>query len=485
MRPSFVPVVAATALLLAGCSPDMQQNITAPDLSPSFSSAGETRTFVITGKNGSLPASLDAQVTLAGGTLVGMHPEIGIAFASSTSGDFDARVAAHSGIESVVADMEVSWILPGEEPAPVASIDAEGFTGSAESSLGDDETFWSFQWAPQAIQAPQAWAAGYTGRGVRVAILDGGIYSSHLDLVNNIDVARSRSFTTGAWNSDVGTFWHGTHVAGIVAAGDNGIGTMGVAPNATIIGVKVLHNGTGPFAGIINGIMYAATPIEEGGAGADVINMSLGAQITVTDANRAGVRALKKSVDLATEYAYKRGVTVVVSSGNNGNNFDLNKTLFKTPAENDFALGVSSTGPIGWARGATNFDFPAYYSDYGKSLVEVAAPGGNAGLYVVNRDLGVCTVTGTLRTITNYCYVFDMVMSTVRGGTTASYGWAQGTSMAAPATAGVVALMMERHGRLTPAQVKAKLRQSSLDRGKPGNDEFYGHGWVNALNAIQ
>src|SRR5881628_4251895 len=100
------------------------------------------------------------------------------------------------------------------------------------------------------------------------------------------------------------TFWHGTHVAGIVAApggpGNSNLGTVGIAPSATIIGVKVLHCGSGAFSWVIRGIVYAATPIAQGGAGADIINMSLGAIFP-----RQGVGAAQLAVALgkATTYA--------------------------------------------------------------------------------------------------------------------------------------------------------------------------------------
>src|SRR5437763_12412523 len=108
--------------------------------------------------------------------------------------------------------------------------------------------------------------------------MDVGLYRSHRDRRNGGGVAHSASFVPGfAFNQDVGTFWHATHVAGIIAAEAQSIGTVGVAPQATIIGVKALHNGSGAFSWIINAIYYAATPIAQGGGGANIINMSLGA----------------------------------------------------------------------------------------------------------------------------------------------------------------------------------------------------------------
>ena len=77
-----------------------------------------------------------------------------------------------------------------------------------------------------------------------------------------------------------------------------------------------------------------------------------------------------------------------------------------------------------------------------------------------------------------------MVMSTVRGTTTASYSWAAGTSMASPAAAGVAALIVGKYGPMPPDKLEARLRQSADDLGKPGEDEFYGQGRINALRAV-
>jgi subtilisin family serine protease len=78
-----------------------------------------------------------------------------------------------------------------------------------------------------------------------------------------------------------------------------------------------------------------------------------------------------------------------------------------------------------------------------------------------------------------------MVFSTVRGTSNGNYSWAQGTSMASPAAAGVVALMMEASGgTMDPGLVKTRLANSATDLGKPGKDEYYGHGFVNAAKAV-
>jgi lantibiotic leader peptide-processing serine protease len=488
-------LAAVGALALSACAPDAESPLPlfpehGPSLSVSDLGVPLSGRFLILGQGNGLPANLAAQVTAAGGRLTSVIPEIGVAFAEPLRDDFASRMARVRGIESVTPDIVLENALPGgARSAEEVSVGASSVAASS-ATLADNAFFYSFQWAPRAVQAPEAWGAGFTGRGVRIAILDGGLYDAHLDLSPNVDRSVSRSFVPGvAWNQDVGTFWHGTHVAGIAAASGM-IGTTGIAPNATLIGVKVLHSGSGAFEWILNGIVYAATPRERGGAGAHVMNMSLGATIDYrgnwSDKDfRTAFRELQKAYDRGTRYATQQGTVVIASAGNDATNYDVAKNLFKFPAQNQHVISISATGPHGWALGATDFARPAYYTDHGKSLVDLAAPGGTIGLWLVDGVDQVCTVPGTFITIANFCEVFDQVMSTVRGTTVASYNWAQGTSMAAPAAAGVAALIIERNGgSMNPQQVRTALQRSAIDLGKPGNDEFYGHGWINAFRAV-
>ncbi|HET7768428.1 MAG TPA: S8 family serine peptidase [Chloroflexota bacterium] len=405
-------------------------------------------------------AETDA-IVAAGGSVKFSHNGTGLAWVSSDSADFVAQAMATGLFGFVVADQVVQW----QPDARQIEMDDAAIDPS-------NDTFYPIQWAPRAIDAPAAWAAGCDGSGVRVAILDGGIYSAHPDLNDNIDTARSISFVAGQpYNNDTGTFWHGTHVAGIVAAEDNNIGVVGIAPKATIIGVKVLHNGTGSFGAVISGILHAAAPIADGGAGADIINMSLGA--TFPKAGGAGtlIGALAKAVN----YADRHGVLVVSAAGNNGLDLDHAKSVTSVPAQSGSGMAVSATAPVGWALGATNFARLASYSNYGVSVVNVAAPGGDFA-YPGNEN---CTMATATSTITRPCWVFDLVLSTSRAG----YSWAAGTSMAAPAASAVAAIIKQANSGISLGDLKARLEASSLDLGKKGTDPIYGRGWVNALRA--
>ena len=436
--------------------------------------AGGATSYVILGAGNALPKGLAAAVQGAGGALTGTLPRIGVAFAASGDAGFAGRAAKIAGVSSLAEDMVVQWVDPKEAAVP---LDANA------SGIGDDEGFFPIQWALVAVHAPQAWAAGARGAGVRVAVIDGGMRTTHIDLADNVDNAHSVSFVTGfAYNQDVGSFSHATHVAGIIAAEDNGIGAIGIAPSATIIAVKALHNGSGSFENVMRGIVYAATPISAGGAGADIINMSLGG---IFYRQGVGAAQLADALGRATTYAYQQGVTVFAATANSAIDFDHTANLVVLPAQSPHVLAISATGPTGFGSGSTALDGPAEYTDFGQSLVDFAAPGGDDRLFNTTAGNANCTKALVGGSLTRPCWVFDLVLSPGSMTSNTGYFFAAGTSMATPAAAGVAALIIEKYGRIGPAGVEAVLRHSADDLGKPGNDDFYGLGRVNAFNAVQ
>jgi subtilisin family serine protease len=455
------------------------------------------KSYLLNFTGNALPADLAAQVSAAGGAITSSFGQIGVAIASSSASDFAAKAGKIKGVATVDEDVEVQWVRPEQVVDAGEAVDA----GSVEpaTSFGAGETFRFVQWAPDAVKAPAAWDAGARGAGARVAVLDGGIRDTHIDIAPRLDVAHSRSFVAGQpFNFDQArnaagvcnqndTFWHATHVAGIIAAPAStntpfpNLGTVGIAPDATIIGVKVLHCGSGSFGAVIAGIMYAATPISEGGAGADVINMSLGA---LFPRQGRGAAQLAVALGKATTYAYQRGVTVVAALGNDANDMDHTANVVQLPAMSPHVIAVSATGPFDFAHGATNFDRPASYTNYGQSAVTFAGPGGDFAL--PGND--ICSFPrNPSGSGLQFCWALDMVIAPCRGSgaSISSYCWAAGTSMATPAVAGVAALIVGKYGRVGPAEVERRLRQSADDLGKPGNDDFYGRGRVNAVRAIQ
>ncbi len=360
----------------------------------------------------------------------------------------------------VIPDLMIQW-------NPDNEMHAQGISP-------EDEPYFDFQWNMRVIDAPGAWKAGYTGKGVRVAVLDTGIDPTHPDLASNIDFSASRSFVSRMWYKGQ---WvpaepfiddlngHGTHVAGIIGAADNNYGVIGVAPEATLIAVKTMNKfNVGPYSWDIQAIVYAASE-----ADADVINISYGGYLPKNGTPKSAYPARRVAYyhtlyNRATSFAARNGATVVCAAMNNGANLDKDSNWMILPAQAGNVMAISATGPIN----QENFDTPAYYTNYGTSAISVAAPGGNLDLSSPDPDY------------------FDFVISCFPTSIFQS-GLAldAGTSMAAPHVSGLAALVIGKNGGdMSPAQVKTIIEQSADDLGKPGMDDFYGHGRINAYKAV-
>ncbi len=327
---------------------------------------------------------------------------------------------------------------------------------------------WHYYEATGGLRAPAAWDNA-TGQGVVVAVLDTG-YRPHADLNANIlpgyDMI-SDSFVgndgngrdndardPGDWTnvgecgngqptSFRGSSWHGTHVAGTIAAvTNNNNGVAGVAYNAKIVPVRVLGKCGGYTSDIADGIIWAAggtvSGVPANANPASVINMSLG-----------GGGACSSTTQNAINIARNNGAVVVIAAGNdnsNANNFN--------PGNCAGVVNVASTGRNGGR---------AYYSNYGTS-VDVAAPGG--AMNSANDPNGV--------------------LSTYNTGTTTpgsdSYGYSQGTSMAAPHVAGVAALIKQVKPAATPDEIEQILKSTA--RSFPAACSGCGTGIVDANAAV-
>src|SRR5450759_2859032 len=348
----------------------------------------------------------------------------------------------------------VQWVPTLVDGQAYVADDAVPVTG--QSVLPPQSAFLlPLQWDMRQIHAPEAWA-GHTGiPSVRVAIIDTGLDPDHIDAAGLIDVTSSVAFEYSLsgppdWADDN---LHGTHVGGTVTT--NNFGTAGVAPNVTLIAIKVLNStGSGTFADVISGLIWAAN------VHANVANLSLGALFP-----KNGAGTLVAALNKALNYANAHGVLVVSAAGNDFADLQHDQNFIEIPCESGTGVCVSSTGPG---------DQLSSFSNYGVSAINVAAPGGEFGAALTHFVLSPCSSHTLMPSLVAVCR-----------GKTNVYVFAIGTSQATPHVSGLAALLDSQFGgMLTPAQLQTKIQQCSDDIGKDGADPFFGQGRINAFKTV-
>ena len=345
---------------------------------------------------------------------------------------FDPQYDPDEVASAYEADPNVEYA----EPNYLAYISDEPLT---PMNFTPNDPYFSFQWHMPLIQAPQAWDVS-TGQNVLIAVLDTGVaYEDFGNFRRAPDLGTTR-FVSGYdfinsdshANDDQG---HGTHVAGTIAQSTNNAqGVAGVAFNASLMPVKVLDGrGQGSHDAIAQGIVYAAD------RGARIINLSL--------SGRTGSSTLAEAVD----YAASKGSLVVAAAGNSGSRVEY-------PAAYESVLAV---GAVGFDRRRVD------YSNFG-SQIDLVAPGGDTDVDL-NGD----------------SYPDGVLQETFQGDPT-QFGLFlyEGTSMAAPHVSGVAALLMARNPGATASQVQQAMENTALDLGPAGRDDQYGHGLVQAADAL-
>jgi lantibiotic leader peptide-processing serine protease len=407
------------------------------------------------------PRNFQTRVEALGGTVDFTHP-VGIAIVSGLSEEAVGELGRLRGVQSVQESGYFAFD-PGMLAGDPVSIDLMPASPSDPTTAAG----YARQWNMRAIDADDAWAAGYLGSPeVTVAILDTGIDYDYPDLWGRVDLSRSISFIPEddalveayfpGKHPVTDLHFHGTHVAATVAS--NAYILAGVTSQATLMGVKVCSFDLGycPGDAIVQGILHAIDN------GADVINMSLGGYFYKNE--YPGEVAF---INKLFTYANRNGVVVVVSAGNAAMDLDHNGNMFNTYCDATNVICVSATGPTysdsvngPWYE----IDAPAYYTNYGRSAISVAAPGGNSGGWV----WAGCSTTSLLIPV---CQTGYYVLG------------AAGTSMAAPHVSGLAAMVVEDVGR-NPAQVRNAIKNGADDLGQPGTDPFYGKGRINVYNTV-
>jgi len=276
------------------------------------------------------------------------------------------------------------------------------------------------------VQADQAWNAGITGAGVKVCVLDTGLDRFHEDFVSN---RLDGQETVQNWRQDgVG---HGTHVSGTIAAAENDLGVVGVAPDAELYTIKVFGD-SGQFV-YSSGLVDASYQCQA--AGANIVSMSLGGP-------------LPSFAEFgAYEDLFDQGVLVIAAAGNNGSR----RKSF--PASYNGVMSVAALD--------RNKDI-APFSQY-NDKVDIAAPGVDV-LSTLPMD-GECQICESLNT--------------------EAYGSISGTSMATPHVSGVAALLWSFKPEATVEEIQEAIFASAQDLGANGRDNSYGYGLVQAMTAIE
>jgi subtilisin family serine protease len=450
--------------------------------------SGTAQTYIVLYKSQSVPNNAASSIAAAGGSLVYSYDQIGVAIAQSGSAAFSANLSLDAKVEGVSSTANFGVRLNDEfEVVDAASISQAVAAGSWGDPLS------SMQWDMYQIHVPEAQAINSGNPSVVVGDIDTGLDYTHPDLAANVDFADSVSCVSGvpdtnpsAWMDDNG---HGTHTAGTIAAAANGIGIVGVAPNVRIAAIKA-GNADGYFfpEAVICAFKWA------GDHHIDVTNNSYYADPWLFNCrNDPGQRAIWKAEQRAIRYAMQQGVTVVAAQGNE--NIDLSKQNVDATSP-DYPPGSEVTRDVTNACVVIPVEIPGvigvtgdgaklqktYYSSYGVGVAQVVAPGGDRRY----QDPG----DGSR----------GYVLSTFPGG----YALAQGTSMASPHAAGVAALIISQFGKMPPGAVQAMLTQTADPLGCPPNpfdpggtgawlatcvggsgyNGFYGHGQVDAFNAV-
>lgn len=483
MNRRFTGCMAALSIAaLAACSNEV---VAPPSSNATLRAAAGTAVgdgsgnYLVLLRSSSPASGIAAKVASLGGTVTYLHEGAGIAAVSGLSDAAAAQLAGTSGVQEVKANAVFTLSAPMDNAT--ASLDDVSVQSVANptTALG-----YSFQWNMRQIGANVAWAAGKLGSsGVTVAIIDSGLDYNAPDLNGLVDLSRSASFV--ATDDAINTAYfpsrnkiddyngHGTNVATQVSS--KAFVFAGVTSRTTMLAVKVIgQSGSGPLGSILLGILWSADH------GANVANMSLGGAF-----EKAHAQGLGAFLDRVVNYANRKGMLIVAAAGNAHANLDKDGNTYNTWCSAPHVICVSAVGPT---TATGNPDEFAYYSNYGRSAISVAAPGGNASATTLS--LWPWGVTNASY-VWSYCPKYLIASFTSAGvpNLTACFAGNRlsgynGTSQASPHVAGLAALLMAENPGMSINQVKSRILSSADDLGQPGADPFYGRGRINVAKAV-
>ncbi|MEU5599003.1 S8 family serine peptidase [Streptomyces sp. NPDC020298] len=446
-------------------------------------------------------ASVQKAIKAAGGSVVVTYDRIGVILVHSANPDFGKQIRAVRGVQSAGASRTAPLSAAGTTDEGAVQVLSKAQAAKlAKSAAVGEEPLEADQWDLRAIGADKAARIDPGSRRVTVGIIDTGVDDTHPDIAPNFSASQSANCvsgkadtTYGAWRPVDADHYHGTHVAGEIAAARNGIGVAGVAPGVKVSSITVAQPDANSLffpESVVCAFVFAADH------GIEVTNNSYYVdpwQYNCMD--DPDQRAIVDAVNRAQLYAQRKGTLNVAAAGNSNDDLDSDALVdasspddstpttrtvdphkcFDVPTQLPGVVTVSATG----VKGAKS-----YYSSYGQGVVDVAAPGG---------DKFQIPDTPSKN---------GRILSTLPND---QYGFLQGTSMATPHVAAVAALLKSAHPHATPAQLQALLKAEADNPGCPSDpydgdgdgvvdatcvggkhvNGFYGSGVVNALRAVK
>ena len=433
-----------------------------------------------------------ALVPGAGGAALASYPEIGTFFAQSATPSFapdlaaalrQAGIAIHSIGPTRVAPVlyyeRVELPTDKKDKGPQSGA-AGGLTSMREESAsaapaGTNEEV--FNWGAVAMHAREAEAVNVKRAPVTVAVVDSGVEDTHPDLEGRVDTSRSvKCSVNGVATQDFygwrDEFYHGTHVAGIIAANHNDIGIDGIAPEASIVAIEATNDNRLIYPEYVTcAFMWAASH------GVDVVNNSYSMDPWVywspTDPEQAaGLEAATRSI----KYAQDKGLAVIAAAGNEG--VDIDNPTIDNGSPTDVPTPTKNRAVNGGIRVPSKLDGVAQVSAVGQAYN--VKPG---------LSLGRAEFSNYGDTI-DFAAPGDQIYSTVPLLFYPSgYAVADGTSMATPHVSGIAALIKSVHPELTGAQVIDLMKkQAAANYGRLNapidGREYRGYGFLDALDTV-